>query len=294
MAPPPSPLPHVGAVAVARADLQSDIAALAWLDVHAPQGREHLALPSDLFLLTVYCDDSLLCGVPEDAQGLQVAVSSLRTRRAQFRSLGQGQLALALLTPQGLIRLLRAPLDGLTDRRVPLAWFCGGREQQRLRQLLLSEADAPTRLLRLAGWVEERVHRRQGLGLQQRRTARAASVLQLHAGRADLAALCRQLDVTQRQLERDFRRWLGLSPAAYARLVRFQLAAASVCSGSPFLAAALEHRYADQSHLNREFRLLSGMTPGALAAAAGSEQRARERHALARRVVMVDLPPAEA
>lgn len=36
-----------------------------------------------------------------------------------------------------------------------------------------------------------------------------------------------------------------------------------LAEGHPLLAAALDAGYADQAHLNREFREFSGITPGA-------------------------------
>jgi hypothetical protein len=167
-----------GSIAVARGDLQHHLAALAWLDVAAPAGREHLALPSDLYLITVYGDDGLACGPAQEPGGLQVLVSLLRTQPARFHSLGRGRLAVALLTPAGLLKVLRAPLQGLRDRRLPLAQFCGAPEERRLREQLLGTAEPGERLRRLGQWIEGRVHLRHGMGPQQRRTARAASVLQ--------------------------------------------------------------------------------------------------------------------
>ncbi len=282
--------PRAGSLTVARGDLQHHLAALVWLAVDAALGREHLAVPSDLYLLTVYGDDGLVCGPAQEAGGLQVLVSLLRTQPALFRSLGQGRLALALLTPAGLMRVLRAPLRGLTDRRLPLAQFCGEPEERRLRDLLLGTADAAERLRRLGHWIEGRVHQRHGMGTQQRRTARAASVVQQRGGAVDLSALAQELVVTRRQLERDFQLWLGTSPAAYARLVRFQRAAALVCGGGRFVDAVFEHHYADQSHLNRSFRAFSGMSPGELAALASPPHRVQERALLAGRVLMLDVP----
>jgi AraC-like DNA-binding protein len=289
----PFPRASVGSIAVARGDLQHHLPALAWLDVHAPLGREHLAVPSDLYLITVFCDDTLLCAEPHNTGPLQVLVSLLRTRPARFVSLGRGQLALALLKPAGLIKVLRAPLHGLTDRRLPLAQFCGAAAERRLRDALLREPDTAERLQLLGRWIEERIHQRHRMNGQQRRTARAASLLQQRGGAADLALLSQQLDVTQRQLERDFRQWLGVSPARYARLVRFQRAAALVSSGGPFLDAAFENHFADQSHLNRSFKALCGMTPGELAALASPPHRAQERAALAGRVLMLDVPSGQ-
>jgi AraC-like DNA-binding protein len=289
---------RAGSVALARGDVQQHLAALAWLDVQALQGREHLALPTDLFVVSV-------CGAaPEPGLGsgpastgeLQVVVSMLRTRPARCEvaagepGAGADRLLLALLTPAGLIRVLRAPLDGLTDRRLPLAHFCGLAEERRLREALLGAVDVHERLRRLGHWVESRAQQRQGLRAAQRRTARAAGLLLQPGAAVGLPALARQLGVTQRQLERDFRRWLGVSPALYARVVRFQRAAALVCAGGRFLDAVFEHGYADQSHLNRSFKALSGLTPGELAALASPPHRADERAALAGRVWMVDAP----
>jgi AraC-like DNA-binding protein len=290
MAPLSTPPTRAGSIAVTRGDLQHHLAALSWLDVNAPFGREHLAVPSDLYLITVYGDDGLVCGPAGEPGALQVLVSLLRTQPATFHSLGRGRLALALLTPAGLMKVLRAPLQGLTDRRLPLAQFCGAPQEQRLRELLLSAADASERLRRLGQWIESRVHLRHGMGTQQRRTARAASLLQQRGGSVDLTLLAQQLSVTRRQLERDFHLWLGTSPAGYARLVRFQRAAALVCGGGRFLDAVFEHHYADQSHLNRSFKALSGMTPGELAALASPPHRVQERAALAGRVLMLDVP----
>jgi AraC-like DNA-binding protein len=290
----PFPRASVGSIGISRGDLQHHLPALAWLDVNAPQGREHLAVPSDLFLITVYCDDTLVCREPQDAGRLQVLVSMLRTQPAKFQSLGQGQLALALLTPAGLIKVLRAPLQGLTDRRLPLAQFCGSAEERRLRDALLGAADTVERLQLLGRWIEGRIHQRYGVGAQQRRTARAAAVVQQRGGGADLSLLAKQLGVTRRQLERDFQMWLGASPASFARLVRFQRAAVTVSSGGRFLDAVFENHFADQSHLNRSFKALSGMTPGELAALASPPHRVQERAALAGRVLMLDVPTRQA
>lgn len=59
-----------------------------------------------------------------------------------------------------------------------------------------------------------------------------------------------------------FRREVGLAPSTWCRIHRFQRAVELLGSGGPTLAeVALAAGYADQSHLNREFRALAGTTP---------------------------------
>ena len=108
------------AVASSLADFARLVPTVASVRIEAPSPAPHLSMPFDMFMVTAYCDEGLLCLEDGEQAGLEVVVTALRTRPGRFVSLGTGELAMALLTPEGLLRLLRAPLRGLLDRRVPL------------------------------------------------------------------------------------------------------------------------------------------------------------------------------
>lgn len=264
----------------------SQVAALGWLPTPGRDARAQLALPTDLFLLTVQCSDD---GQRADTWGptLALDVTLLRTRPERFRSRAVGELAFALLTPAGLLAVLRGPLEGATDGRLPLAQFCRPDEWRTLRDGLLREPDPDSRTRLFGTWLEARATQRHQLGMQPQRVAEAAAWIQADPGALDLATLRTGLRVSQRQLERDFRLWLGVSPAAYARIVRFQRAAMALAGGAALGDTAAGEGFADQPHLNRAFRQLSSLTPREFAC----RTRLRghpERAALAGRVVVVD------
>ncbi len=262
--------------------LPQHVAALGWLVTPGRDARaQHLALPTDLFMATVHCGQA--------QPALEMSVTLLRTRPERFCSRAPGELAFALLTPAGLLALLRAPLDGVTDRRLLLSQFCGKGERLALRDALQAEADPQRRTALFGAWIERRIGLRHRLGAPQQRVAEAAALIQHDTGPPDLAALRRGLRVSQRQLERDFRFWLGVSPAAYARLVRFQRAAMALAGGDALCRAAADHAFADQSHLHRAFRRFASLTPREFSQLAAS--RHTERQALAGRVVVLDAPP---
>jgi AraC-like DNA-binding protein len=69
--------------------------------------------------------------------------------------------------------------------------------------------------------------------------------------------------VSERRLRRRFVQAVGYGPATYLRVARFQRAVA-LAPGAPGLAAlAAAAGYADQAHLSRECRALTGLTPRA-------------------------------
>jgi transcriptional regulator GlxA family with amidase domain len=76
---------------------------------------------------------------------------------------------------------------------------------------------------------------------------------------------------SRRHVTERFRRQLGISPKAYARLLRFQHATGLLASAQPrrsLTGVAMEAGYYDQSHLTRDFGALAGITPATFAAAA--------------------------
>jgi transcriptional regulator GlxA family with amidase domain len=70
--------------------------------------------------------------------------------------------------------------------------------------------------------------------------------------------------VTERAIERALHRTIGVGPKRVTRLVRLQEVARVLSSrGAPDLATlAAELGYADQAHLQHDFRDVAGLTPG--------------------------------
>ncbi|MBN7826594.1 helix-turn-helix domain-containing protein [Bowmanella dokdonensis] len=80
-----------------------------------------------------------------------------------------------------------------------------------------------------------------------------------------VADLSGQLGIGQRQLERLFRHWLGLTPKQYSKLQRVGLTRSLIKSAGPGLSltdTAYQAGYFDQAHFNHEFKQVTGLTPG--------------------------------
>lgn len=73
----------------------------------------------------------------------------------------------------------------------------------------------------------------------------------------------RQLSLSPRQLERLFQRHIGLTPRRFARLARFRRIFPALASRhNRWADIAADCGFYDQSHLVREFRDFTGLTPG--------------------------------
>ncbi len=94
--------------------------------------------------------------------------------------------------------------------------------------------------------------------------------IQARGGDQNVRELSRELGYSQKQLNRIFREWVGVSPKMHARIVRFErlmrLLRARTDRSWAELAAHLG--FYDQSHLHRDVRHFAGCTPRELASLA--------------------------
>jgi AraC-like DNA-binding protein len=144
----------------------------------------------------------------------------------------------------------------LCDDQVALAdlWGAAGR---RLDERVASTPSTSAGLAALVAGVAERVAAVAGGDPLVRRAAEA-----LVAGAA-FHDVCRVVGAGDRQLRRRFERAVGYGPATLVRVQRFQCFLALATAG-PALSVgqlAADAGYADQAHLTRESRRLSGLTP---------------------------------
>jgi AraC-like DNA-binding protein len=103
----------------------------------------------------------------------------------------------------------------------------------------------------------------------EHRLRRAVALIVASRGSIKVSGVAQEVGVSERQLERIFQERVGLSPKMFARVVRVQgvVAGLDAIPHAPSiswatLAASL--RYADQAHLVREVKSLTGVTPQCL------------------------------
>ncbi|MGD9697132.1 MAG: helix-turn-helix domain-containing protein [Thermoleophilia bacterium] len=152
---------------------------------------------------------------------------------------------------------LGLPLDELRDRRVDLADI-----DPRLVPDLPVDASARQALAALSAGARRLVARRA----PDAAVAEAARLLADPRRRVE--ELAAELGLSERQLRRRTRAAAGYGPKTLQRVLRFRRAVAAVDAAGPqadLARIALAAGYADQPHLSREFRRLSGLSPGALA-----------------------------
>lgn len=87
----------------------------------------------------------------------------------------------------------------------------------------------------------------------------------------DVASLCAATGLSERSLQRLTRRRLGLTPRWLVQRRRLHEACERLRTGQASIAeVAAELGYADQPHLTRDVRTVTGLTPGQLVATAGA------------------------
>lgn len=167
------------------------------------------------------------------------------------------------LTPFGAYALCGVPMSELTGQVVPLEEVFGRGAKSLPEQL----AEAPSWSTRF-DLVERLLLSRLAMAaVSDPFVVEAVFRLQASGGRVRINELAAGLNVSRRHLSTRFRAQVGLPPKTFARLLRFELARRLMTERPARWAdLAAECGYADQSHLNREFRELGGTSPAQLLA----------------------------
>lgn len=91
--------------------------------------------------------------------------------------------------------------------------------------------------------------------------------IHLSKGRISVFDLAKRNCTTVRQLERNFKKLIGLSPKEYSNIIRFQHALSLIRNSKQsrsFMDIAFECGYYDHSHLSLEIRRNTGLLPSSL------------------------------
>jgi AraC-like DNA-binding protein len=171
------------------------------------------------------------------------------------------------LAPLGAYRILGVPLDKLPGQPVDLVDVLGS-DARRLGE---QARDVPTWKERFA-LVDSFLLGRMDLGPRPSpEVSHALTALMESRGQQPIGQLATETGWSHKHLITLFRRQVGVTPKMAARLIRFETVRRRLATGSlGWARIAADAGYADQSHLVREFRRFTGLTPTVFAE--GSQQ----------------------
>lgn len=179
------------------------------------------------------------------------------TRYFHLRNTGRSSMVGIKLKPSAPARWFGLRMEGLTDAVIDL------------QTLLPERLDAPMRELRHAADDEQKLEvlNRSLLTLPEPEPELEPLTLALERifatqGTASVAELRERAGVGERMLERLFKRYVGLGPKFYSRVVRFS-AIFKLAQGRDLRMSALsaDSGYYDQPHFSRDFKAFTGEDP---------------------------------
>lgn len=202
-------------------------------------------------------------------RGLLPHVCGLREATHTYRPGGGCRSFFALLTPDGVVALTAGQELPSTPGhpKQPLAHLLSRLRLTALEDMLAREPNRGAQLALFGGWVEDTLATRVHLPWQARRVSRIAASM-FDSPPLKIEALASDEGVSRRQLERDFRHWLGSSPKHASQLARVQSVARLGLRGMAMAEIAHRLGFVDQAHMNRTVKKITGVSPVTLARSA--------------------------
>ncbi|MGA4842409.1 helix-turn-helix domain-containing protein [Streptomyces sp. G45] len=233
----------------------------------------HRGLPSPYLTLIFSLDGPVVTGAtPDQAAGpgaarTEIVVGGLHQSPAYVvRPEHEAGIQLAL-HPLAARALLGLPAAELTGRLVTDGTDVLGRAAADVREQLCAADTWGERFARLNAYLARRAA--DGSGAVRPEVAEAWAWLARRRGAGTLPGLAAHVALSERRLTALFRAETGVTPKQAARLMRFQhakgRAARAFAAGAPLDLArvAADSGYYDHSHLVRDFRQYTGLSPSA-------------------------------
>lgn len=208
-------------------------------------------------------ENKLITGKNGKALPCSFLYGQVNSHRDIFTSQAGLSIIIAVLQPAGATLLTGIPAQHLKENIIDAADLLGYEAAALQDQLSATLPVAQKCRLMNASFTKllaKRHHHHQWLI--------NTSLQYINAGKGlhSIAQLVKYTGYTERHLDRKFNEWVGLSPKVYSNIVQlhyFLRLLKNATAGTSYTSLAYEAGYADQSHLIKSFKKITGITPSA-------------------------------
>ncbi len=218
-----------------------------------------IVLPDGKTELVVHFGDAFLKleGRSYERQA-RVLMSGQLTERIMLKPTGEIGVISIRFKAAGAARFFDVPYEEIVDRVVDFADFEPAFSAA-IHERIACSGSHDERLAAMIAVLEERLTRESKEDIFVRQ---ACQYIVRSEGEYSVQDLVKLIGFSERQLERKFKRQVGITPKILSRIVRFQrfLAMAKQANTLTLADAATACGYYDQSHFIRDFTKFSGMS----------------------------------
>ncbi len=172
---------------------------------------------------------------------------------------GKLKIFVIVLRPCSLYRLLGLPAFEWNNQTIPLGDIFGKETDQLMEQMTFAQ-DLPMLIRLVENFFLQRLERFSKVDPVILDTLEQVYHQQ---GSIEIARLLKSVPLSERQLERKFKQFVGFTPKKFCEIVQFHGALNQLQPGKSgsVSSTAYDCGYYDPSHFNGYFRKLTGITP---------------------------------
>lgn len=231
----------------------------------AGEVEPEIVLPDGRTELIVHFGDAFR-KAERDAEGAETYVEQARvlvggqlTERIHLKPTGRIGCISVRFLPAGAARFFDLPYEDLVDRVVDFAGF----EPDVARKMHDGIRDAASHDDRVAVMQRTLTQLLKRESEEDIYVRQACRYIMKSEGEYSVQELVKLIGFSERQLERKFKKQVGLTPKILSRIMRFQkfIALTKASKSLTLSDAALSCGYYDQSHFIRDFTKFSGVSP---------------------------------
>lgn len=161
--------------------------------------------------------------------------------------------------PGGIAAFSRIPVFELTNQTVEIDWVETLLEKSCYDRL----PEFSTMQERIAYLEKYLISRLDSLFALEQRINYTVDFIRKGKGFIPVKQVAQEVCLSERQLERKFKRVVGISPKMFSRIIRFKhtLGYLQTCSDEKHCSVAIDCGYFDHSHLIKDFKAFGGTLP---------------------------------
>jgi AraC-like DNA-binding protein len=205
--------------------------------------------------------NNLLIGAGSDATD-RLPSSFIYGQLTTFRDLylaGDESLIIVVFQPSGIYEMMDIPADELRDNIISVEEVFGS-SSLTLQEKLFEQPNLQQKLDLLNTFFAASV--RSSVGITETLVRSSLKFMIQQKGVISISQLVKYTGYTERHIERKFNESIGLSPKRLSSIIKLHHFLGSLKNGvRDFTELGYEAGYFDQSHLIKEFRKYTGMTP---------------------------------